>query len=146
MTADKSGSADSLGRFSAAGRAVPRRAVHLFAGLLVLAGIGGAGVSIADDDRTAAKPAAAEAQTDFRPPPSAAGPRVYVPVRPADPAQADKQFAIGQESAFGPQSEELIRSGHHGYERNATAAESDTSRPTSAAPTSPSAPPAPGAK
>lgn len=120
-------------------------AVGLAAALLIVTSIGAGGLNAADDDRAGGgRSPAASAQTELRPFPSPAGPRVYVPVKPADPAQADKQFAIGQESAFGLQSEELIRSGHHQYQHNATAGKSETSRAIPAPPPrSPSALPAP---
>jgi len=40
---------------------------------------------------------------------NSAAPRLYVPLHPADPAEVEKQFAIGRSTAFGVQSEELIR-------------------------------------
>ena len=125
MATEKSGSAGHLRRFSAiSGRDAPRRHVAVLALMLALIGIGRSDLpAIAEDGQLSpAQDAASAARTDLQTPRSTAPPRLYVPVHPADPAQVDKQFAIGQDTVFGVQSEELIRSGHRAHDRNTPAA------------------------
>ena len=105
----KSSPAGRLGGFSAS--------------TIVLIAVGVTSVpAAAEDGRVApAQNAAAGAPADGQTPQSIAAPRLYVPLQPADPAQVDKQFAIGQDTAFGVQSEELIRSGHQPHDRSSSA-------------------------
>ena len=113
MAAEKSRSTGHLGRFSRnSGRDARRPYVAALA--VVVLGSTGLGVpAAAEDDRVApALHATSDARTDPQAPRDTTASRVYVPLHPGDPAQVDKQFAIGQDTAFGIQSEELIRANH----------------------------------
>jgi hypothetical protein len=100
------------------------RALCLLVAILASIGTAGAPAAAADDRVAPAQHEASDAAPDLQAPQSPAAPRVYVPLHPADPAQVDKQFAIGQHTVFGVQSEELIRSGHRDRDGTAPAAES----------------------
>jgi hypothetical protein len=120
MAADKSRSAGHRGRFSRSSARAARRP-YVAALAMVVLGLIGMGVpAVAEDDRVAPAPdATPDARTDPPAPRDTTASRVYVPLHPGDPAQVDKQFAIGQDTAFGIQSEELIRSGHRDHDRDA---------------------------
>jgi hypothetical protein len=120
MAAEKSRSAGHLGRSSRSPGRDARRPYVAALAVVVLGSMGMGVRAAAEDDRVApAQHATSDAQTDLPAPRDMTASRVYVPLHPGDPAQVDKQFAIGQDTVFGIQSEELIRSGHRDHDRDA---------------------------
>jgi hypothetical protein len=97
-TAEQSGKTGRLGRISVSARhdAYARRAVVFAGAMLALIGVGIARMSsAADDDHPApSQPPGRDRRTDLKIPRSEGGPRLYTPLHPADPAQADKRFGL----------------------------------------------------
>jgi hypothetical protein len=118
MAAQISGSPAPLARLEPAARGEAgasrrRRLGACVAAAMALAVVVGAGQGAAAEDgrSPAGQDAAFPPLVGVQKRKPAAGPRLYAPLRSADREQADKQFAIGEDTAFGVQSEELIRAG-----------------------------------